>query len=189
MECGFGRVVPVFFSDHDLVHFKISVAGPTFGPGYWRLVGLRGLYEGVVEWWEGAKARVRTFCSRYCRRKAQRERKEVMWLQRLMEVEHATANWGTAVNQQACDGLKVRLRAAYETRARSFLRRSCDEQVEQNEKCSAGFFKSAQRRKARQVFVGVRDPRGLVVTDSGAMVREASAYFKAFFEEREVEEQ
>ena len=37
--------------------------------------------------------------------------------------------------------------------------------------------------------MGVRDPRGQVVTDSGAMVREASAYFKVFFEEREVEEQ
>ena len=37
--------------------------------------------------------------------------------------------------------------------------------------------------------MGVRDPRGQVVTDSGVMVREASAYFKAFFEEREVEEQ
>ena len=166
VECGFGYVVPVFFSDHDLVHFKISVAGPTFGPGYWRLntnvleegefckqfrvffeglVGLRGLYEGVVEWWEGAKARVRTFCSRYCRRKTQRERKEVMRLQRLMEVEYVAANW-MAMNQQACDGLKARLRVAYDTQARSFLWRSRDEYVEQNEKCSAGFFRSSEEK-------------------------------------------
>ena len=43
-------------------------------------------------------------------------------------------------------------------------------------------------KKARQVFLGVRDLQGCVATEQGQMVREASAYFEAFFEEREVDE-
>ena len=66
-----GQVVPVFFSDHDLVQFKIRAEGPSLGPGYWHLntsipdevefrrdfkvffeglVGLRCLRGEVLEW-------------------------------------------------------------------------------------------------------------------------------------------
>ncbi|KAF3859144.1 hypothetical protein F7725_021543 [Dissostichus mawsoni] len=77
-----GRTIPVFFSDHDGLLFRVDLDAQTFGPGYWRLnvsvleerffnqqfplffkgvLGLKPLCQGILEWWEVAKDRIRPF--------------------------------------------------------------------------------------------------------------------------------
>ncbi|KAF3859140.1 hypothetical protein F7725_021539 [Dissostichus mawsoni] len=202
-----GRTIPVFFSDHDGLLFRVDLDAQTFGPGYWRLnvsvleerffnqqfplffkgvLGLKPLCQGILEWWEVAKDRIKTFCLGYCKMKARRSKREVSQLQRLLEREYAKGNCGATINQNVCDSLKARLRHVAEGKARAFLARSRAEFIEQSETCSAAFFSSVRAKKARQVVTGIRDSQGIVVTEDGQMVRVATDHFRDSFKEKEV---
>ncbi|KAF3859139.1 hypothetical protein F7725_021538 [Dissostichus mawsoni] len=183
-----GRTIPVFFSDHDGLLFRVDLDAQTFGPGYWRLngvLGLKPLCQGILEWWEVAKDRIKTFCLGYCKMKARRSKREVSQLQRLLEREYAKGNCGATINQNVCDSLKARLRHVAEGKARAFLARSRAEFIEQSETCSAAFFSSVRAKKARQVVTGIRDSQGIVVTEDGQMVRVATDHFRDSFKEKE----
>ncbi|KAK1875551.1 putative 149 kDa protein [Dissostichus eleginoides] len=201
-----GRTIPVFFSDHDGLLFRVDLDAQTFGPGYWRLnvsvleerffnqqfplffegvLGLKPLCQGILEWWEVAKDRIKTFCLGYCKMKARRSKREVSHLQRLLEREYAKGNCGATINQNVCDALKTRLRHVAEGKARAFLARS-RAFIEQSETCSAAFFSSVRAKKARQVVTGIRDSQGIVVTEDGQMVRVATDHFRDSFKEKEV---
>lgn len=203
-----GRVLPLFFSDHDGVLFKVRCDVPVFGPGYWRMntrilevedfnvsftslwCGLRGtrsMYDSVVDWWEVTKEKIREFIIRYCRKRAQRKRREMSCPQRFLELEYAIGNYGGIVNQQACDLYKAQLREAYDSRARAYLERSRLEFLEKNETCSAAFFNSVRVAKGKQVFYGIRDGQGSVVTGAEEMVRVATDHFKSVFKLQEVD--
>jgi len=202
-----GRTIPVFFSDHDGLLFRVDMDALTFGPGYWRLnvsvleekffnqqfplffkgvLGLKPLCQGILEWWEVAKDRIKTFCLGYCKRKARRSKREMSHLQRLLEREYAKGNCGSTINENVCDSLKARLRHVSEGKARAFLARSRSEFIEQSETCSAAFFSSVRAKKARQVVTGFRDSQGIVVTEEGQVVRVATDHFRDSFKEKDV---
>ena len=203
-----GRVAPTFFSDHDGVALCVRAGESVFGPGYWRLnssvleqdefaasfvvffrglVGIRSLYPGVMEWWEVVKERIREFTVRYCRRKAREARREVLRLQRLLELEYAIGNDGGTVDQRACDSLKAELREVYERRARGYLMRTRHDFLEKDETCSAAFFSSVRAAKVKHVLTGIRDEQGRVVTGVEEMVQVATRHYRSFFVEREVD--
>lgn len=77
-----GKCLPNFFSDHDGVLFKVRVSTQGFGPGWWhlnikvlgeenfvcfmswfgRVVALRPMCSGILEWWEVFKEQVKDLC-------------------------------------------------------------------------------------------------------------------------------
>lgn len=104
-----GRLLPVFFSDHDGVLLRVKAPVCLFGRGYWKLdrdileerafvnvfsvffrglEGLRPMCGGVLEWWEVVKVRIRVFIIGFCKRKGREERREVEQLQRLLDLEY-----------------------------------------------------------------------------------------------------
>lgn len=203
-----GRLLLVFFSDHDGLLFEVRSCMPVFGPGFWRLnisvldedlfkqqflgffkglLGLRPMCPQVIEWWEVAKERIKFFCLSYCKRKVRLAKREVFRLQRLLELEHARGNCGGTVNQRACDSLKAQLRDIFESRARAYLLRSRREFLEKSETCSAFFFSSIRADREKQVVTGVRDKQGRVVSEAGEMVRVATDHFHTCFMEKEID--
>ena len=203
-----GRVLPVFFSDHDGVLLTVRGRVPVFGRGYWRLnlgvleeqafcdsvahfyqglVGLKPFYAGVVEWWETVKARLRDFIQGHCRRKAKALRAEVARLQYQLELEHSLGNLGLSPDMQRCAALKVRLRVIHERRARAYLLRARQDFLEENETCSASFFASVKAAKRRSVFAGVRDLQGHIAAEPARMVEAATDYYRVLFSAREVD--
>ncbi|KAJ4918326.1 hypothetical protein JOQ06_007900 [Pogonophryne albipinna] len=150
------------------------------------VLGLKPLCQGILEWWEVAKDRIKTFCLGYCKRKARQSKREVFHLQRLLEREYAKGNCGSTINQDVCDSLKARLRHVSEGKARAFLARSRSEFIEQSETCSAAFFSSVREKKARQVVTGFRDSQGIVVTEECQVVRVATDHFRDSFKEKDV---
>ncbi len=203
-----GRQLPVFFSDHDGLLFEVRSSVPEFGPGFWRLnisvleenlfkknfvlffkglLGLRPMCPGVIEWWEVAKERIKCFCLNYCKRKARLAKREVLRLQRRLELEYAKRNSGGTVNQRACDSLKAQLREVFESRARAYLVRSRRDFLEKYETCSAGFFGSVRADRRKQVVTGIRDKQGRVVSEADEMVRAATDHYRTTFMEKEVD--
>ncbi|KAJ4940205.1 hypothetical protein JOQ06_026514, partial [Pogonophryne albipinna] len=150
------------------------------------VLGLKPLCQGILEWWEVAKDRIKTFCLGYCKRKARQSKREMSHLQRLLEREYAKGNCGSTINQDVCDSLKARLRHVSEGKARAFLARSRSEFIEQSETCSAAFFSSVREKKARQVVTGFRDSQGIVVTEECQVVRVATDHFRDSFKEKDV---
>ncbi|KAJ4931274.1 hypothetical protein JOQ06_025571 [Pogonophryne albipinna] len=150
------------------------------------VLGLKPLCQGILEWWEVAKDRIKTFCLGYCKRKARQSKREVSHLQRLLEREYAKGNCGSTINQDVCDSLKAMLRHVSEGKARAFLARSRSEFIEQSETCSAAFFSSVREKKARQVVTGFRDSQGIVVTEECQVVRVATDHFRDSFKEKDV---
>ncbi|CAB1350937.1 unnamed protein product [Coregonus sp. 'balchen'] len=68
------------------------------GVGGKGLEGLRSMCEGVLEWWEIAKVRMRVFIIGYCKKKKREERREVDQIQRLLQLELEAGNLGGAVD-------------------------------------------------------------------------------------------
>lgn len=203
-----GRVLPVFFSDHDGVLLEVRSCAPVFGSGFWRLninileeevfikdfrvffrglVGLRPMCPGAIEWWEVAKERIKAFCVRYSKRKARWAKREALRLQRLLELEYTRGNSDGTLNQQACDSLKSQLREVFESKARAYLLQSREKFIESFETCSASFFSSIRADRAKRVVTGVRDEQGRIVSDRVQMVRAATDYYRTAFSEKEID--
>ena len=203
-----GRLLPVFFSDHDGLMMEVRSSAPAFGTGYWRLnisvleedafdkqfrfffrglVGLRPMCTGAIEWWEIAKERTKGFCMNYCKKKVRRAKREVFRLQRLLESEYAEGNRGGTVHQQVCNSLKARLRDAYDLKARAYLLLSRDKYIERFETCSAAFFSSIRASRAKQVVTGIRDKQGRVASDGAEMLHAATEYYRTQFREKEID--
>ena len=162
-----GRLLPVFFTDHDGVFLQVGLPVCLFGRGYWkldrdileeqafveaffcffrRLDGLRSMCEGVLEWWDLVKVRIRAFIIGYCRRKKREERREVDRIQRLIELEYEAGNLGGSIDWERFSALKAQLRELQERKARAFLERAHSGFLEHNETCSAMFFKLVRAR-------------------------------------------
>ncbi|CAB1343287.1 unnamed protein product [Coregonus sp. 'balchen'] len=173
-----GRLLPVFFSHHNRVLLQVGAPVCLFGRGYWKLErevldeqasingfvdffrgleGLRSMCEGVLEWWEIAKVRIRTFIIGYCKRKKRKERREVDHIQRLQELELEAGNLGGSVDWERSSALKVQLREVHERKARAFLERAHSGFLEHDETCSAVFFKSVRGRQSRKVMYRARE--------------------------------
>ncbi|CAB1340743.1 unnamed protein product [Coregonus sp. 'balchen'] len=168
-----GRLLPVFFSDHDGVLLQVGAPVCLFGRGYWKLErevldeqafvngfvdffrgleGLGSMCEGVLEWWEIAK----------------RKKRE----ERLLELELEAGNLGGEV---------------HERKARAFLEHAHSGFLEHDETCSAVFFKSVRGRQSRKVMYGVREENGRVVRETEEMVKVTTEHFQGFFQERAVD--
>ncbi|CAB1332955.1 unnamed protein product [Coregonus sp. 'balchen'] len=222
-----GRLLPVFFSDHDGVLLQVGAPVCLFGRGYWKLEreeldeqafvngfvdffrgleGLRSMCEGVLEWWEIAKVRIRVFIIGYCKRKKREERSEVDHIQRLLELEleagklGGSVDWerssalkleagqlGGSVDWERSSALKAQLREVHERKARPFLERAHSGFLEHDETCSAVFFKSVRGRQSRKVMYGVREENGRVVRETEEMVKVTTEHFRGFFQERAVD--
>ena len=203
-----GRLLPVFFSDHDGLLFEARLCLPVFGRGYWRLnisileedsfkrgfarffknlLGLRPLCPGVMEWWEVAKKRIKMYCDGYCKKKVRLAKREVFHLQRLLELEYSKGNCGSTINQRACDSLKAKLKEVFEGRARAYLLQARRNFLEKHETCSAAFFSSIRADRKRQVQTGIRDKQGRVVAEAAEMVSAATDHYRTSFQEKEVD--
>ncbi|CAB1348842.1 unnamed protein product [Coregonus sp. 'balchen'] len=194
------RLLPVFLSDHDGVLLHVG--------GYWKLErevldeqafvncfvdffrgleGLRSMCEGVLEWWEIAKVRIRVFIIGYCKKKKREERTEVDHIQRLLELELEAGNLGGSVDWERSSALKAQLRELHEQKARAFLERAHSGFLEHDETCSAVFFKSVRGRQSRKVMYGVSEENGRVVRETEEMVKVTTEHFRGFFQERAVD--
>lgn len=203
-----GRQLPVCFTDHDGLLFKVHSSMPHFGPGFWRLnisvlddflfreqflsffrglSSLRHMSSGVIEWWEAAKERIKWFCLMYCRRKARQARRRVSYLQQRLELAYARGNCGSKVDLQVCDTLKARLRESYEHRARAYLLRSRRDLTEKSETCSAAFFSSIRADREKQIMTAVRDKQGRLVTETDEMLSVTTDHYRLMFKERVVD--
>ena len=203
-----GRLLPVFFSDHDGLLFEVRLCLPVFGRGYWRLnisileedmfkrsfelffkklLGLRPLCTGVMEWWEVAKKRMKMFCDSFSKKKVRLAKREVFRLQHLLELEYSKGNSTGTVNQGACDSLKAKLREVFEGRARAYLLLVRRNYLEKHETCSAAFFSSIRADRKRQVQTGIRDKQGVVVSEAAEMVGAATDHYRTSFQEKEVD--
>uniref|UniRef100_A0A8K9V1F6 Reverse transcriptase domain-containing protein n=1 Tax=Oncorhynchus mykiss TaxID=8022 RepID=A0A8K9V1F6_ONCMY len=203
-----GRLLPVFFTDHDGVFLQVGPPVCLFGRGYWkldrdileeqafvdaffcffrRLDGLRSMCEGVLEWWDLVKGRIRAFIIGYCRRKKREERREVDRIQRLIELEYEAGNLGGSIDWERFAALKAQLRELQEQKARAFLERAHSGFLEHNETCSAMFFKSVRARQSRKVMKGVREENGSIVSKPEEMVRVTTDHFQGLFKEREID--
>ena len=205
-----GKTVPLWFSDHDAVVILFKSGAPSFGPGYWRLnvsvlqesrfktefgvffrglEGLKPLFDGLVQWWEAAKLRIKFFVSDFCKRRARQEKRKMVFLQRQLEGLHSCLNYGGRENLEVIDLIKGQLREHSEVKARAHLIRSRHEWLETNEKCTASFFGSSKVYKAKQVFRGILNKQGVIVREPGAMLSVATEHYEGLFKGREVSEE
>ncbi|CAB1325345.1 unnamed protein product [Coregonus sp. 'balchen'] len=203
-----GCLLPVFFSDHDGVLLQVGAPVCLFGRGYWklerevldgqafvnafvdffrRLEGLRSMCEGVLEWWEIVKVRMRVFIIGQWKKKKREEKREVDHIQRLLELELEAGNLGGSADWERSAALKAQLREVHEWKARAFLMRARSGFIEHDETCSAGFFKSVRERQSRKVMYGVREESGRVVRETEEMVKMTTEHFQGFFQERAVD--
>ena len=176
-----GKTIPLFFSDHDGVMLTVQSEAPRFGSGYWRLnlevlkerdfhleflnffkgmEGLKVLCEGLVEWWEAVKCRIRIFIIRYCKNRAREAKRGLNYIQKQLEISHARLNYGGMPHLNEIELIKGELRDLNERRARAHIMRSRHEWLENNEKCTASFFSTAKIDKIKQVFTGLKIIKG-----------------------------
>ncbi|CAB1319734.1 unnamed protein product, partial [Coregonus sp. 'balchen'] len=185
------RLLPVFFSDHDGVLLQVGAPVCLFGRGYWKLErevldeqafvngfvdffrgleGLRSMCEGVLEWWEIAKVRIRVFILGYCKRKKREERREVDHIQRLLELELEAGNLGGSVDWERSSALKAQLREVHEQKACAFLECAHSGFLEHDETCSAVFLNQlGEDRVGRGSGRGARSRHTLLVPGSGGL--------------------
>ncbi|CAB1347092.1 unnamed protein product [Coregonus sp. 'balchen'] len=184
-----GRLLPGFILYHDGVLLQVGAPVCLFGRGYCKLErevldeqafingfvdffrgleGLRSMCEGVLEWWEIAKVRIRVFIIGYCKRKKREERREVNHIQRLLELE--AGNLGGSVDWERSSALKAQLREVHERKACAFLERA-----------------HIRGRQSRKVMYGVREENGRVVRETEEIVKVTTEHFQGFFQERAVD--
>ncbi|CAB1330918.1 unnamed protein product [Coregonus sp. 'balchen'] len=171
-----GRLLPVFFwGDHDGVLLQVGAPVCLFGRG--GLEGIRSICEGVLEWWEIGKVRIRVFIIGYCKRKKREERREVDHIKRLLNLELEAGNLGGSVDWERSSALKAQFREVHERKARAFLERAHSGFLEHDETCSAVFFKSVRGRQSRKVMYGVREENGRVLRETEEMVKVTTEHF------------
>lgn len=206
--CVSACVTPLWFSGHCGVSVVVSVEGPVFGRGYWKLnvsilqesefralfyeyfdmwVEMKELCNSVVEWWEGTKRKIRPLAQFYCKRRRARERRLVVRLQAALEAAYCAANRRGPLDIEQVGRLKAHLAEYYTKKAKAFLFQSRCEALGQDECCSLLFFNSVRSAQKRRLIMVLKDRARREVRKAMGMVSVASTHFQDFFKEREVD--
>ncbi|KAJ8352366.1 hypothetical protein SKAU_G00238420 [Synaphobranchus kaupii] len=188
------------------VGVEISVV--VFGKGYWKLntglvleqdfktqfinlykgwVGLQPYFNSLVDWWEGVKVRVGVFARKYCRWKGRRELCTFREVRHQLQKLYGEWNKGAELNTGEVERLMLWQRRWCEARAKTFRFKAQKIAFEQDERCSAFFFKSVKVASAKAVIPGLRGEDGVLRTEGRGMLEVATAFYRRLFSEQKVD--
>ena len=198
---------PVWLSDHCLVGAQLGVGVRRRGRGPWRLNtsfledasfrrvfqhlyegwrGLRPLYNSAVDWWEGVKARIATFCSGWGRGKARAAQRRVgQWAAELRTLWMAGPAL-TVEQEGRMRLLKSFLGDFFIGEGRALMRLGGVGSWGPEEGPSKAFYAALRQRQSRTSLDSLRGPAGRV-TDLGEVIEVARAFYADLFSERETD--
>ncbi|KAL7852912.1 hypothetical protein SRHO_G00186970 [Serrasalmus rhombeus] len=164
---------PRWYSDHMMVEATVSIDAPSFGRGYWKLnveileereyqilfrdrfaawLGCKSDFASPAAWWEHIKERIRALTIHYCSQRKAAKLQRVRDLEKQLKKFYADYNNGGALDLDRAQALRAELRALHEWSAADSLFNARLQMAEENETCSAFFFKGFDRPERRDVL-------------------------------------
>uniref|UniRef100_A0A3P9DTE7 CCHC-type domain-containing protein n=1 Tax=Maylandia zebra TaxID=106582 RepID=A0A3P9DTE7_9CICH len=159
-----GKIIPALFTDHQMIVVDLEIEGIDYGKGYWKLNNevlmekeykerfaelfplweeMESLYINKLDWWEDVKNKIKKFTVDYCTERSSVRKEEFRILQKEIEYTYTLQNEkGNNKNMdEKMESLRLKQEELLERKARAETYKIKQEEYEENEKCSAFFFK------------------------------------------------
>lgn len=202
-----GKTIPVLLTDHQAVEVDLEIEGMEYGKGYWKLnnevlkekdyrdkfleifplwVKVKELYGKKGDWWEDVKCKIKKFTIEYCTDRSKRRKEEFNMLQKEIEHIYVIQKEGKEKNVDLkIEDLKVRQEELLERKARAETYKLKQKEYEEDERCSAYFFKKMKSRDKRGVIEKLeKDGKEIIGRES--MLGVVKEYYEDLFRKEKV---
>lgn len=203
-----GKLIPALFTDYQAVEVELEIEGMEFGKGYWKLnnevltekdyrekflelfplwAEMKNLYMKELDWWEDVKNKIKKFTVDYCTERSKLRKEEFCALQKEIEHTYVKQNEGRNKNMdEKIENLKLKQEEFLERKARAEIYKIKQEEYEENEKCSAFFFKKMKSRDKRGVITKL-EKDGKMIEGRENMLKVVKEYYEDLFRKEKLE--
>lgn len=204
---GIHKIMPNWYSDHDMVYMGFEFEGLDIGKGYWKFNNsileseefrkkfivqyemwreFKYGFLNISAWWEYVKMEIAGFCQQFGKQLKRMEKFEINRLQNNLQRLHSKLNEGKDVNIEEYEGIKKDLKEKMEGKVKSFMFRANVEKKEKDEKCSKYFFQSVRENQKKNYISEFLGENGIVKGKEG-LLKHAQEYYRDLFKKRGID--
>lgn len=200
------RLTPLFFSDHSMLSCTFSLPpGVTIGKGLWKLncslledksivkgykeqyckwQTLQDFFESRAQWWEMVKGRTQTYFKQAGRKKKEKEKRQMVGLQRRLQRYFDFRNQGLDFNDEIKEVQKEMLKIA-ERESKGIILRSKERNIEEGEKCTRYFFKKILNKSG--AIIKLKNTKGEEKTKTEDILEIVEDFYEELYKEKVTE--